>query len=283
MLGKLFKYEFKNTYKIMLTIYAVLGAVTLFGSLLLASAASPVSLAMNNAILSLATAAFIIMYTLAVFALFIITYVYVCTNFYKTMFSNQGYLTHTLPVSTISIFHVKLLTSLVWLIGSVALLLLSVFLLIFGATRGELLTDLFSMNLAELHREFTTVMGMNLPQFVNILMIFMIFGCLSSLLMIFASICIGQLFNQNKIVFSIVAWLVLNFVQQTISSIVPRLMNLPFSTWSMHYDRGLNYTSTFADILCAPQLIASYILSLLFMGGFYATCLVILRKHINLA
>ena len=52
------------------------------------------------------------------------------------MYSEQGYLTHTLPVKPITLFNVKLATSFLWLVTSLALLFVSIMIIVFGASGG---------------------------------------------------------------------------------------------------------------------------------------------------
>ncbi len=137
MLGKLFKYEFKNTAKVMLTIYGVL----LFTTILASVSFFSTTLVEDNEtllpLLSLLTAAVTTLYIFSVFALFTVSYVYLCIHFYKTMYSEQGYLTHTLPVKPITLFNVKLATSFLWLVTSLALLFVSIMIIVFGASGGH--------------------------------------------------------------------------------------------------------------------------------------------------
>ena len=58
----------------------------------------------------------LMLYVLGLFALFVLTAVYLTMRFYKTMYSNQGYLTHTLPLSTTAILNTKILTAVLWLV-----------------------------------------------------------------------------------------------------------------------------------------------------------------------
>lgn len=274
MLGKLFKYEFKNTCKIMLTIYAVVAAVTLLGSLVLSSSFVQKSTSLNSLADSLLSSV-ILLYVLSVFALFVVTYIYMCVHFFKSMYSDQGYLTHTLPVSPIATFHVKLVTSFIWTFCSLAITFLSIFILLIGASRGEIFTA--SANLFAMKEEFAAVMGMSLGQFIWLLVIFMVFSCLSYLLMVFASASIGQLFHQYKIVASIVAGIVIYFLQQIVGTIVMLVTGYRFLD-----SLTLAANFTFADIFLSPLMFSGMVVSLLFLIAFYIICIVIVNKHINL-
>ena len=95
MLKKLFKYEFKSTAKIMLILYAILIITTSVGSVVLYSL--DLDQAGESKLASILSVSAIVLYILAIFAVLIVMYVYLCVHFYRTMYSAQGYLTHTLP------------------------------------------------------------------------------------------------------------------------------------------------------------------------------------------
>ena len=120
MLKKLFKYEFKSTAKIMLILYAILIVTTAVGSVVLYSL--DLDQAGESKLASILSVSAIVLYILAIFAVLIVMYVYLCVHFYRTMYSAQGYLTHTLPVKALAPFHVKLITSFVWMFLSMALI-----------------------------------------------------------------------------------------------------------------------------------------------------------------
>ena len=127
MLGKLLKYEFKNTYKLMFIIYGIMAFVTILGCIAMYSNSDPAG--MTNQIQEIFFTAAMVFYVLGVFALFVVSYVYMCVHFYKTMYSDQGYLTHTLPVGQMSTFNVKLFVSFCWLMLSLIILFLSIIFL----------------------------------------------------------------------------------------------------------------------------------------------------------
>lgn len=274
MLGKLFKYEFKNTAKVMLTIYAVLIVTTILGSISFGADSIQTNLDTQPPIIQLLFFATILLYILSVFALFVVTYVYVCIHFYKTMYSEQGYLTHTLPVKPMTLFNVKLITSWVWMMGSILLFFLSLFGVLIGASRGEVLYEFDEIILQE---DFFSLFGMTHGQLILTTVVLMAFSCLSYLLMVFVSISIGQLFHQHKIVWAIVTGMIIYFVEQTVGSISLLIMGDSFFD-SLTYAGNI----TFSDIIFSMPMIVSMVISVLFTVAFYIACVVIQKKHLNL-
>lgn len=142
MLKNLFKYEFKSTAKIMLILYAILIVTTAVGSVVLYSL--DLDQAGESKLASILSVSAIVLYILAIFAVLIVMYVYLCVHFYRTMYSAQGYLTHTLPVKALAPFHVKLITSFVWMFLSMALMTASIVALIASASHGTAWQDFTS-------------------------------------------------------------------------------------------------------------------------------------------
>lgn len=276
MLGKLFKYEFKSTAKVMLAIYGVLVFATLLVSIGSSmEAMQGVNLTDVPPVVELFFAASVLMYVLSIFALFTVSYVYLCIHFYKTMYSDQGYLTHTLPVKPVTLFNVKLVTSLVWMILTAVLFALSIFAFLIGASRGEIFSSEVAGRMAEIIKyEFVPIFGMTFGQFLLFVILSSVISCLSYLLMVFASISIGQLFTGHKIVGSFAAGVVIYMVQQIVAMVV--ILVTGFSTF-------LDYEiATFGDLLFAPPMIISMVISVLFVIVLYIVCIVMQTRHLNL-
>lgn len=106
MLGKLIKNEFKSTARRVAWIYAV-GGVTLL-MLLLGYATEKVWLG--------ALASLVLM--IVGFIVLIVTFVAIATQYNRSMFGAEGYLTFTLPVSSNQLLASKVIVSSVWVLLS---------------------------------------------------------------------------------------------------------------------------------------------------------------------
>lgn len=256
----------------MLLIYALFAVITLIGTIVLSANTNA---AQVSDFAEIILVVLIVFYTLSIFALFIVTYVYIAIHFYKTMFSSQGYLTHTLPVKTSTVFHVKLGVSLVWLLCSMALLILSLFLFAWAGTQGEILHVDYSA-FTEAAAEFEATMGMSMGAFFfGLLPVSMLLSCLVFILMVCTSSCIGQLFSKNKVAASVIAGVILYFIEQITSSIFTLAGNFQF----LFADTD---SSVIPPDFLKNTLTFSVIWSLCFCVVYYIVCRVILQKHLNL-
>lgn len=282
MLRKLFKHEFKNTARVMLLIYGMFAAITVLGTFVLSYSSLQKE---ESTVLNFMLAALVVFYILSVFALFIVTYVYMCLHFYKSMYSDQGYLTHTLPVKSSTLFHVKLATSLIWMVCSMVLLILSIFLFILGASHGTVFSSEFFAEFGQVSLEFERELGISFGSFCLHMCVSMLLSCLCYLLWIFTSASVGQLFSQYKVVASIVTGVVLYFIEQIASLIIM------FATGyiSSMTDTSISLTGVSATVpestvgnVLEPMLGTTYIWSILLCVVYYIVCRVIIQKHLNL-
>ena len=109
MLGKLLKHEFRQSARSVTLIYASAAAVIAF-----------IFIGMLTKITWIGVVGSIVLYLVALTAL-IMTLVSVIRNFYETLYSNQGYLSFTLPVRCPALLGSKVIVSMVWVILSFVL------------------------------------------------------------------------------------------------------------------------------------------------------------------
>ena len=129
MLGKLLKHEFKHSARYVMAIYACTGAVLLV-----------MAVAMLLKIAWLSVAASMVLYFAGILVV-VMTLVSVIKNFYDTLYTNQGYLSFTLPVKCSSLLFSKVIVSFAWIILSFVALVLIYFVIFLNArsqTDGEM-------------------------------------------------------------------------------------------------------------------------------------------------
>ena len=95
----------------------------------------------NNRLMETITVIFFVLYFIYIIALFVMTSVFIVMHFYKTMVSDQGYLTNTLPVKMSTLINAKLLSAVLWEIIAGVLFILSIFIFFTGHLNFKL-TDL---------------------------------------------------------------------------------------------------------------------------------------------
>jgi hypothetical protein len=109
MLGKLLKQEFIATGRIMGALYAVVAIIMAYvlGSYYISRDTANVGQMLGVMVLLIITS-----------CSFILTAVVMIVNFQKTLYGEQGYLSFTLPVKSVSLLTSKVITSTVWFIAA---------------------------------------------------------------------------------------------------------------------------------------------------------------------
>lgn len=269
MLGKLYKHEFKETAKLLIPLNLVLIIFTIIGAIMLSTDI------LQNENFEILAVTCMMLYIMSIFTVFIVTMVYLTIRFYKTMYSRQGYLTHTLPVSTSSIINTKIVVSSVWMFLAAAITVLSVFILIRVLVGNEWDSAVWQ----EASVAFPEAFGMGLIEFIIWMAVLCVISCVASILMLFASLAIGQLFSQHRVLASVVAYIVIYIIQQIVGTITVLIVglgsldSLVMDVSSSALDMGAFYRGTFWMGLGQ---------SLLFGIIFYVLCHYLTSKKLNL-
>ena len=134
MLGKLFKYEWRSISKLLLPIH---GFVLLFALLsrfyFTISGGTDALLNTDSTIIGTLTMLLIFALVIVISSIAIFTYIYSGYHFHKNVFTDQGYLTNTLPVTPSQLLLSKELAALLWLLIDVVVISISIFILV-GST-----------------------------------------------------------------------------------------------------------------------------------------------------
>lgn len=228
MLGKLIRHEFKATWKPIVLINAFLLFFTLIGMVSFALKIWQV----DSPFVIMLGSTYLILYYISIIGVVLAVSIYLMVRFYKNLYTDEGYLMHTLPVTPAQLICSKLITgsTFVFLSGlHVAICVISLFIS-FGVNFSD-----FSFSSG--WYEFTTmvipempqVLGMHFSTFVIIILLCILIGSANGLLMGYAAASFGQLFNKHKVLASFVSYFVIYMVFQVISSLV----TLPMMTYNM--------------------------------------------------
>ncbi len=261
MLGKLIKYEFKSTMRIFLPIYGVIIGFT----------AIRLILDLLNIQLFFSDGILITTYVLMIIGILALTFIVGIQRFYKNILGTEGYLMNTLPVKSWELVISKLITSVVWLFGSVIICLTAIILQL--GLRGMLKGAWSGIN--TIWNSFMFQYGLNSGFVItNLVLMIIVYACYA-FLMIYCAMAIGHLFNSNRIVASFVAYICLYFTVQFISVFV-------LFIYALIFGGGLNFLSEVSDIFVLNviniQLIEMGIIAI----GYYLATNYIVKKRLNL-
>ena len=242
MFWNLVRYEFKNVNKWFLALYAAVLSLSVIigiqGSTLSNTYYQDKGVVML-VFLSLVFGGLVI-------TLSISTLILIIQRFKGSVYDRRGYLTLTLPVSEHQILSAKLLGAFVWSLTSTLVFLFSLYIIIVMVDPGAYLSTFAEYILKNYQDNFWLAL------------ISYIFNTLASILCIYFSISIGQLFNEYRTALAVVAYIAIQVV-------------LGFITLNLRIDFDYNWVLSF-------EIFKDLILSLVFYLGTYY----ILKNKVNL-
>lgn len=275
MLGKLIKHEWRSVWKI-------LGGVNLF--LILYTFAGVLSFHSSiwhstNSIIEVLLVLASIFYFISIAAIGIIVIAYITVRFYRNIYTDEGYLMHTLPVSQKELIFSKLLIAFIWTAITEIVIFISVVsiaLTVLSVKDGMKITNMWSAFFKIIANNsvwFKETFGISVTTGTIFTLIAGIVSIFQSILMIYTAISLGQLLQKHKILGSFLSYIGINAVFQFLQSII--MIPMMFS-----FDTSATLPEIFASIFPYYYLAIgeSIILSILF---FFLTEY-LMKKKLNL-
>jgi len=242
MFWNLVRYEFKNVNKWFLALYAAVLSLSVIIGIQGSSLSS--TYYQDKGVVMLVFLSLV--FGGLVITLSISTLILIIQRFKGSVYDRRGYLTLTLPVSEHQILSAKLLGAFVWSLASTVVFLFSLYIII-----SMIKPDAFLSSFAE-------YMLKNYTDDFWLALISYIFNTLASILCIYLSISIGQLFNEYRTALAVVAYIAIQIV-------------LGFVTLNLRIDFDYNWVLSF-------EIFKDLILSV----GFYLGTYYILKNKVNL-
>ncbi len=251
MLGKLIKYDIKALSRFLPVLYGTLTVITLLIRF------NMVKLIMFDALGMAVLFAFILLLILMVGA----TELFIGIHFYRSLFSDEGYLTHTLPVSSSRLLLSKTVAGSIWLIISVALSLILACIVM----SAPFLDELFHIDTSDF----------------AILFLLCILQGITDVIIVNGAVAIGQLFLKGPILGAVTIYFIISTAASLLESVCNRLLG------SNPLKRAFSFTvGAGSDAGCfvysARELTVSVVLSLATAAALYLATDYILKKKINL-
>ena len=254
MLGKLLKYEFKATSRLLGLIYlAALAAAVAAGIL---GRSNIASLSAQNEI---AAGIITMIYGILIVSMIVITLLLIVERFYKNMLQGEGYLMHTLPVPTWMHVASKSISAFVWIVIAVAVLFFSIVILIAVGGDWKEFREVFYAGFWEaIAKHAGMIIALIIATFVQLVRI---------VLMFYASMSMGAASRRHKIFFSILAFVVIIIVINVISTVT----NLGLITTSIRGADDVTFVmgireAEFLTRLIVKQIFTDVVYSVIFFG-----------------
>lgn len=290
------KYEWKNIWKAGTLMLLGMLVVTVIGCVVLRMPGGVVTGLLDNNDINATQSWFVLSSFVATLILYVIMLlastwgmlIFLGIRFYRSMYTDEGYLSHTLPVTANQLFLSKILVSGVWYlfisigigISVVALVVslmtgllnigeLSSVLTQYNGNIWEFLADAFY----EIGRTYEEEMGINLLHYGITLLLAYVAGPFITMVTLFGALTIGQLSSKHKGFMGILAYAGLTILSSIIGSTVQSAFM--FGTNVMSSSGGFSVTTNMAyDI--------NVITSLLIAAIMYGVSYYIMNRKLNL-
>lgn len=276
MLGKLMKYDMKALSRYLVVIHVMLLAAAVLGRVFLVNGVfrggfgprtdSGMMREVTDLIMGISIFLIIVLFMAACFGTLVLVGMY----FYKNMFSDEAYLTHTLPVSRGQLLTAKTIAGSAWIFIDNILLAASIAILLLT---GDIMGMAFDM-------EERVLGAMGFPDFIGYggitlaVMVLLAVGAAGNALLLYVSVTVGQLFSNHRALGAVVAYFCISTVVSIFSGIVGASIGLSVAEAE---------DMTFFFGFCVKLFLGSVVLEAALAAVFYIITLLLLKKKLNLS
>lgn len=284
MLGTLLKYEWKGLRAPLLIMLIVLGGTTA----LTCGVILTINPRYDEAITWYSTMALILSILLYYFGLIgctLGTMLIIAIRFYRTCYTDQGYLTHTLPVSTKQILNAKIMASIVIYLLMVLSITATIFIIyqvaihhIFSFLPGDYdeLRRALSREFSSLFYEFEDELGISFGAYIAYWVFYFLIALFADIVTVLGCVSLGQLYSKHRIIGAIAAYFGVHFIRQ----IIGYLCTIPM------YSRMLLADSYSSDLtafsIMSPTMNLTLLMTVVVAVVMYFVNLYMMTKKLNL-
>lgn len=207
MLRKLIKYDMRYGVKIIVLIHAVFLFACLSGRILFVRNIDfQADLQSSVFMITMILCIYILLFSAASFG----TSALLAVRFYKNLFTNEGYLTWTVPATALQQLWSKIISGAIWYSLDITCVYLGLVLL------------LTTSNVLQAYKhvapEFIDIFGMSAFQFGLAMFMLTLFTAVASVITIYTCIVIGQLFPGHRVLCALVVYFIIYIILQAIST-----------------------------------------------------------------
>lgn len=271
MLGKLLKYEFKATGRVLLPLY---GALLVMSVLLGEGVGEWMGKIPWGSWYGVVYGLMMLLYGCVFGAALVVTVLLLIQRFYKNLLRDEGYLMNTLPVAPWQNVAAKLICATVWSVVGIGAATLSVFLMgMDGADWWAFFHD-FGQIMAMMTEEY----GANVALFAveGVLAVLVALG--QSIVSVYLALALGHMANRAKIMWSVVAYVGISVVEY-----LGVMLALEFDSHLHLMDYVMQVILRNNEVLVAHGLIDGFSLLNAMLGGvMFAATAYILKRRLNL-
>ncbi|MDE6748478.1 MAG: hypothetical protein K2K21_05350 [Lachnospiraceae bacterium] len=292
MLGKLFKYEWKGfRFPLMIMLIVLAGTTALACGVILS-----INPRYDDAFRGFSVSSLILsllMYYFGIIGCSLGVMLVIAIRFYKTCYSDNGYLTHTLPVSTQKILNVKIISSFITVMLMTLATVATVFIIlnvglnhiISIAIAEEGYTNIHDIEearraiyeeISSVFTGFKDVFGISLGMYIAYMIVYYIIAVFSNVVTVLGCVSLGQLYAKHRIIGAIIAYFVVQFILQ----IFMRIAIIPMYGRMMSNIGGHEKYTIFGFL--SPTMNLTLLFMVIMAAAMYFINLHMMTKKLNL-
>lgn len=229
MLSKLIKHEWRAMHKPLMIFFLVIAITTALSCVTLLF----IDPAFNDVVVGFSSILLICVLLLYYFGLIVCAVgsnILIAIRFYKSCYTDEGYLTHTLPVSSKQLLLGKVLTYFIVNITTIVIMVASVLIICgVGAAHFGSFVDFSNMPaFAEINNEFYNEMGISFVSFLIFMAVYCLAACFAHTIIILGCVSLGQLMTKHRIAGALLAYFGFYTIVQIISffAAIPMYTNI---------------------------------------------------------
>lgn len=214
MVRKLIKYDFRSYFRLLFPVQLIILGFALINRVIQffeppLDAVGGASTVYNGFFISS-----LVLYIISIIVCIVMTVIVGIVRFYQGMYTNEGYLNHTLPVTPTQHIFAKLLTSFIFCLGG----LLAIFLSFMVITIGDVNIEVFKAFFYLAGKLFTRF-GANGVFYVLEFILLLCAAVYFVFIKLYCCISVGQLVNRKKILLAFGVFFGIYVVKQIIGTV----------------------------------------------------------------
>ncbi|MEZ3436627.1 MAG: hypothetical protein K1W34_18860 [Lachnospiraceae bacterium] len=225
MLGKLIKYDLKAMNRYLIIIHVFMLSACILMRIFLTGHLFTEGVDFNNRKYFLPLVLFFTLFIILISMLAFAVQLVIAVRFYKNLFSSEGYLTHTLPVTSGQHLLAKTISGSIWAVINVISFHIAIWIVA--------ATPYVIRSITENKMEIMDTLGFTGSRpsgsFHGLLLLYMgvcLVGAVSNVVLFYASIAIGQLVSGHKILGAIAAYFCISTIASVAALILSALTGL---------------------------------------------------------
>lgn len=268
MVKKLIKHEFMALARMLVPMYVIILGLSILTRAI-------VFFETDSIVYDIISTSVIIMLCISIGVSLVYTVVAGIIRFYRNLFSKEGYLTFTLPVSTEAHLLTKLFAAAVSYIASFAV----IFAAFSIATSGELLVEIFKAA-GFLMGKASSALGADFTFYVIEFILLSLVSICTSYMLFYACMCIGQLAKRSRVLLALGIYFGYYYLTQIIATIGMITLSLVEDT--KFFSDIINWIELNPTETVHIALVGGLVIEAILGGVYYLIAHTIMKKKLNL-